>query len=248
MRALLITPFLLTACESPGDSGPQKIALLETHLISKNNITLTVLTFDRRTTFLTVADKDGGPNSSWQSAQAAAKAHDGVAAINGGFFNPQGKPLGLVIENGKRFGGLTQNSLGAGIFTDSPPSLISRSDFKKSKKKPNHLLQSGPTLIWKGSLTKGLKKSNSRPRSFLLWDGKNHLALGHAGPTSLKGLAEALNTQPIPNFNITHALNLDGGSSSDLWVSPKIKGGGIEQRSWLNKPVRNYLILSTLDD
>ncbi len=248
MKHLL--PFLallMSGCQET-ESGEQKIALLETHVLSKDQITLTVLTFDRRTTLLTVADKEGGPDSSWPSAQAAAKEHQGIAAINGGFFDPKGKPLGLVIENGKRFGALTSNSLGAGLIIDNPPSLLSREDYRKNKPQANHLIQAGPRLIWKKKITQGLKAQNDRPRSFILWDGKNHLALGHATATSLSSLAKLLDKQPIPGFQITHALNLDGGSSSDLWISSSVKGGGLERRSWFNKPVRNYLILSSISE
>ena len=72
--------------------------------VTSRGVALTFLLFDDRKYDIAVADKDLGPETEWQTAQASAIRHDAVAAINGGFFTPTGKPLGLVIEGGKRIG------------------------------------------------------------------------------------------------------------------------------------------------
>jgi hypothetical protein len=38
-------------------------------------------------------------------------------------------------------------------------------------------------------------------------------------------------------------LNLDGGRSSDLWISSAVQGGPLRERPLWNKPVRNFLVL-----
>ena len=89
----------------------------------------------------------------------------------------------------------------------------------------------------------GLSNREHSPRSFLVWNGRHHWAFGYSGKTTLSGLALALAAQPLSKLNITTALNLDGGRSSDLWVSPQVRGGPISTRKSWNNPVRNYLLL-----
>ncbi|MDB4295809.1 phosphodiester glycosidase family protein, partial [Akkermansiaceae bacterium] len=190
---------------------------------------------------LLVADQDG-LGSKWTSSQKAGAGS--LAAINGGFFTPEGKPLGLVISNGKRTGGTNRaSSLGSGFFIGGDERLISRESYLSTKPSARNLLQTGPRLVWSGKMMSGLQKGDNRPRSFLLWDGNEHFGIGYANSATLSSLASALSKQPISGFKIHHALNLDGGRSSDLWVSPSVNGGGLTRRSWLNKDVRNYLVL-----
>jgi len=220
---------------------------IEAHTVDQGGIILSVVVFDRRTNILTVADKPDGPESSWPDAKSAAESHSALAAINGGFFTPEGKPLGLLIENGTSRGSVNRSSnLGNTVYLDTPPSLITRESYLNNKPETRNLLQAGPRLMWKGSIPSGLKNQTPRPRSFILWDGGNKLALGHAQSATLASLAKALSAQPIPGMKITHALNLDGGTSADLWISSAVKGGGLNLRSILNKPVRNYLILQSV--
>ena len=60
--------------------------------------------FDNRDVAMELADKAGGPNTEWQSSKSAANAHGAFAAINASFFTPEGAPLGLAIEDGRRYG------------------------------------------------------------------------------------------------------------------------------------------------
>ena len=44
-------------------------------------------------------------------------------------------------------------------------------------------------------------------------------------------------------WKIHRAMNLDGGRSSDLWISSRVSGGPLTSRPPWNRPVRNFLIL-----
>ena len=219
------------------------------HRFTTRGIAFTVLTFDHRHFHLSVLDNEHGPGTGAITAKTAAKTSGSLAAINGGFFTPAGNPLGLVIENGNPQGALGTSSLGAGIYFHDPDSrrsgLIRREAWKTDRSRtPETLLQSGPFLVEHGRPLSGLSKSRPRPRSFLLWDAQFGWALGHAGSTTLAQLASALAAQPIPGFTIRTVLNLDGGSSSDLWISSSVNGGPVSTRRFWNKPVRNYLLLT----
>lgn len=219
---------------------------LQTHRVQSGGVTLTLLTFDRRSHHLAVLDNAAGPGTGATTAQSAARATEGIAAINAGFFTPEGAPLGLVIENGKPLGALNRSSLGDGFYVHDPAAgstaLIRRRSWSTTTT-PQHLLQSGPFLVERRTAVQGLSASPTRPRSFLLWDGHDGWAIGHARAASLAKLATSLAAQPVPGFTIESALNLDGGTSSDLWIASSVKGGPASTRQFWNKPVRNYLVL-----
>ena len=217
----------------PSQSHPLKV-----NSASLNGTTFTAVTFDRRNYFLKVIDQKEGPGTEFARAEFAGRGS--LAAINGGFFNPDGSPLGLVITDGQSRGAFNSHSfLGTGII-DGENTILSH---RKSYQKSSELLQSGPRLVWNQERLTGLSKSKERPRSFVIWDGINHFGIGHADRATLQGLANNLQAQPFEGFHIKYAINLDGGTSCDLWVSNQIPGGGFTRSSLFRKKARNYLAL-----
>ncbi|MBG71011.1 MAG: hypothetical protein CMN06_13070 [Roseibacillus sp.] len=232
--------------KDPLSSSPRSLVPLAAGIrkVSSGEVALTFLLFDDRQYNMVVADKDQGLATEWQTAEAAAAGHGAVAAINGGFFTPEGKPLGLVIEDGRRIGTWnSQSSLTSGVLSvEKAPRLLRRQHWR-SFSPTRHLLQAGPFLIENNAVVRDLSNRERRPRSFLVWNGRHRWAFGVAEGATLAGLSAALASQPLPEINITTALNLDGGRSSDMWVSPRITGGPISTRRIWNTPVRNYLLL-----
>ena len=217
----------------PSQRHPLKI-----RAASLNGTTFTAVTFDRQDYFLKVIDQKEGPGTEFARAEFAGQGS--LAAINGGFFNPDGSPLGLVITDGQSRGAFNSHSfLGTGIIDGENTILSDRKSYQKS----SELLQSGPRLVWDQELLTGLSKSKERPRSFVIWDGNNHFGIGHADRATLQGLANNLQAQPFEGFHIKYAINLDGGTSCDLWVSNRISGGGFTKSSLFRKKARNYLAL-----
>ena len=217
----------------PSQRHPLKI-----RAASLNGTTFTAVTFDGRDYFLKVIDQKEGPGTEFARAEFAGQGS--LAAINGGFFNPDGSPLGLVITDGQSRGAFNSHSfLGTGIIDGENTILSHRKNYQKS----SELLQSGPRLVWDQERLTGLSKSKERPRSFVIWDGNNHFGIGHADRATLQGLANNLEAQPLEGFHIKYAINLDGGTSCDLWVSTQISGGGFTRSSLFRKKARNYLAL-----
>jgi uncharacterized protein YigE (DUF2233 family) len=225
-------------------SPRQEILPLAYHHTSRNGIVMSLVSFDDRQFQLQVADQKNGPGTHWRDAHSAADALQGVAAINGGFFTPEGKPLGLVITNGIQRGSRNSSSLGSGIYLSQShkSSLVRREAYKKSRK-VRHLLQTGPMLVEQKSPISGLSNANHRARSFIAWDGAHHWAIGYAESCTLHTLSQALAGRAPAGFAIATAVNLDGGRSSDLWAGPKVLNGPKTHRSFLNKPVRNFLVV-----
>lgn len=244
-----------TAKQPPSEDSLQPELTSQAHIqlgyhhTSRSGITLSLVAFDTRDFNLRVADQLNGPATHWVNAEDTAKSHRGVAAINGGFFTPEGKPLGLLTTDGRQRGHLNRSSLGSGIYfaTAHETALVRREFYLKNKSswgKAQQLLQTGPMLAENGASIAGLSKQNNRPRCFLAWDGKNHWAIGYAEACSLDALSRAIAGRAPAGFKIQHAVNLDGGRSSDFWIGPKVSNGNHHHRSFLRKPARNYLVLT----
>lgn len=236
---------------TPAQVAAQEILPLSYHSSSSQGLTISAVYYDDRKFQLQVADQPKGCGSIWLDAKSAGLSRNAVAAINAGFFTPEGKPLGLVVESGTQRGYLNQSSLGSGIYAATASGCsITRRDSSTSSKlinKATHLLQAGPILIENGIATKGLSVQRNRPRSFIAWDGNHHWMLGHIDTATLSGAAQALALakHPAVKFKSIIALNLDGGRSSDLWVGAQVANGNKSHRTFLNKVVRNYLVLTT---
>lgn len=209
---------------------------------SRQGISFTGVAFDSRSHRLKVADQPGGPGSQWAGAREAAGAMGGIAAVNAGFFTPQGAPLGLVIAGGQRRGSPNRaSSLGAGYFADGgSPALLRR---EQGPGNASEALQSGPFLVERGRTVAGLSTTASTARTFLAYDGGTRWILVRTGACSLAELGQALGGGALGGVEIVTALNLDGGRSSDLWISSAVQEGPVQERPFWNKPVRNFLVL-----
>ena len=204
------------------------------------------VSFDARSHRLLVIDQPNGPASTFGTSQDVARQHNALLALNAGFFTPEGDPLGLVISNGGRAGAWnTASSLGSGIFSESSSGNLSitRRGSPAAFQGARELIQAGPLLVENGPAVGGLDAGKPAVRSILLTDGGTRWWIGKTSSCTLAGLGEALASQSPSPWKIRQALNLDGGRSTDLFVSSGIQGGPFERRGILNRPVRNFLIL-----
>lgn len=272
MRLLLLFAALFASCSAPAPGptpppGPVDIQTTETVVsdepaepapapepmgptkapqfirTSLSGIAIDAVAFDSRSHQLVVADQAGGPGSQWPDSRAAGKALQGIAAINAGFFTPEGQPLGKLVSMGSGTGAVNRaSSLGAGFYLKDAAgrmSLIRRENFRAGRE----ALQSGPFLIEDGRLISGLSEKQSSARTFIAWDGGTRWLIARTGSCSLASLATALKGQSIGGTELTIVLNLDGGRSSEIWVSAAIRNGPRFERPFWNKPVRNFLVL-----
>lgn len=144
-----------------------------------------------------------------------------LIAINAGFFDPLGQPLGLRVSEGKLTHPIRSISWW-GIFSllnNQHPSIKSLREFLLL---PNieFAIQAGPRLVINGAIPK--LKTDYAPRSALCIDDQNRLIIAITANLSLtlQDFATILR-QPIANngLNCYNALNLDGGSSSQLYAA-----------------------------
>jgi uncharacterized protein YigE (DUF2233 family) len=227
---------------APSISSPPRFFQCELGGISFQGVS-----FDSSSHRLAIADQPNGPASQWSDSQEAGRATNALAAVNGGFFTPEGTPLGRVVSHGKAAGSWNPSSLGGGAWfvQSNGSSAISRREVVRHipESAISSLLQAGPMLVENGHAVSGLDSTKSSPRTFIAWDGGTRWVIAHAEPSTLAGLSSALATNRLVGMPVHAALNLDGGRSAELWVSPTISGGPVFLRPFWNKPVRNFVLL-----
>lgn len=228
---------------SPVPANPPRVMIQEL-----SGVEFTGVAFDSRSHRLVVADQPDGPGSLHEDSESAARSRGGIAAVNAGFFTPEGAPLGLVVSSGKISGSWnTASSLGSGVWHENTAggTAISRRENlgRSSAATMRELIQAGPLLVENGRPVSGLEATKSSVRTLILWDGGTRWWMGVSSPCSLAALAQALATNSPAGWPVRVALNLDGGRSSDLWISDAITGGPILRRPPWNRPVRNFLVL-----
>jgi len=200
--------------------------------------------FDSRNHRLAVVDQPAGPGSRFADAREAGISRNALAAFNAGFFTPEGAPLGKLVSGGRPAGSWNSSSLGSGIFMEDPAggmSLRRRAGITGSGQR--ELLQAGPWLVENGRPVAGLDPAKSAVRTFLAWDGGSRWWIGRSSSCSLAQLGSALGSGSPTSWQPRMVLNLDGGRSTDLWISSAVPGGPASFRPLWNRPVRNFLVL-----
>jgi hypothetical protein len=196
--------------------------------------TLWIVSFHpKKHTFVVMDNPDGAFDLG-----SAAEKRGVLAGVNGGYFHPDRTPLGLVIRKGQQIHGLERAKLLSGITSVSPAGVaIQRTTAFKASPAVRDALQAGPFLVEAGKPIAGLNATRAAARTVVFQDAKGRVGFLIAKSPSLAGMAEILSTPGIfPEGRITRALNLDGGSSTALWVG---NSPPFYHREW--KGVRNYL-------
>ena len=213
-----------------------------------SGIEFTGVTFDSRSHHLVVVDQPDGPGSRYPDSESAARSRGGFAAVNAGFFTPEGAPLGLVVSSGRISGSWNSaSSLGSGAWFRDPAGVMAIARREKlgrtGASAMRELVQAGPLLVERGQTVSGLESTKSSARTLILWDGGTRWWIGCGSPCTLAALGQALANSSPAGWPVHAALNLDGGRSSDLWIADSITGGPILKRPPWNRPVRNFLVL-----
>jgi hypothetical protein len=211
-------------------------------------IHFTGVALDARTHRLVVVDQADGPGSKFRDAASAASHVGGLCAINAGFFTPEGNPLGVVVsEHGWSGTWNTSSSLGAGIWCEDRSgrmTLVRRHAFhRRAARSMRGLLQAGPMLVADGRAVGGLDDVKLAARTLIAWDGHDRWWMGRTSPCTLAALGRTLADHAPAGWKTLHALNLDGGRSSELWIAASVPGGPMMQRPEWNRVVRNHLVL-----
>lgn len=249
--ARLVEPDVEQEIQTTAEPAPSLVAVQKSDVplasgeVTLRGITIRYVTFSADDYRLRVVDQKGGPGSRFRSAREAAKSVDGVAAINAGFFTPEGEPLGFVVTGGDRRGARNRSSLGAGVYVDrgGRRQIVRRANYAGDAG-VTEALQAGPFLIESGRVKAGLSDRKAAARSFVATDDKGGWAIAQTSSTNLKDLASVLAGQSLGEVKLQTALNLDGGRSCDLYISQSFGGLSGSFRGFFAADVRNWLVVT----
>ncbi|GIV85236.1 MAG: hypothetical protein KatS3mg052_2243 [Candidatus Roseilinea sp.] len=162
----------------------------------------------------------------WQRATGAA------LMINGGFFDEANRATGLLITDGRVFGRSYRGFGGMFALRDGRPSVQwLRTQPYRFDPAIQQAVQSFPMLVVDGRRVAGIGDDGQRNRrSFVALDRDGYVLLGvtQMMQWTLTDLADFLAASP--ELRVAHALNLDGGGSSGLWLDEAL--GGLSMNSF----------------
>ncbi|OGV95884.1 MAG: hypothetical protein A3I04_08320 [Nitrospinae bacterium RIFCSPLOWO2_02_FULL_39_110] len=175
--------------------------------------------------------------------KSIAEKNGAIAAINGSFFDINGKPLGLLISDGQTINGkIATHFLYSGIFyvKDNIPRIAYRENFSPIGIK--HAVQVGPLLVMDGKGIEGIKDIHSiNYRSGIAMDGFNKIII-YATDTQYNGVSwhELMQLMRFPDINCLHVLNLDGGGSTQMFISTPLFSDYIEGKTGIPVAIGFY--------
>lgn len=157
--------------------------------------------------------------NSFTSVRNLVEINQAILGINGGFFSPNLKPLGLRIFNGKKVSPLKHTSWwGVFYLKNNTPRIVSERQFKNSYN-ITFAIQSGPRLIINGRIPSLKPGWSFRSALGITRSGDLIIAITDQLPITTKKLAKILLApEKRGGLNCYNALNLDGGSSSQLYA------------------------------
>ena len=173
--------------------------------------------FESRVATLRVIDQPDTPRSELAEAVARAKF---IAGVNGGYFDPEEVPVGLLVSDARVLAPLRKAKLLSGVLTASASrvDIVRASRFTMSTRIKS-AVQCGPLLVERSVPIAGLNDARKARRTFAGVDGKGRATLGVCSAVSLAQRADR--PPERRKIRITRALNLDGGSSGAFWFAGK---------------------------
>jgi exopolysaccharide biosynthesis protein len=171
----------------------------------------------------------------------AVERAGGIAGTNGGYFDADLGPLGLLISDGRIIHPAQKAKLLSGVFLikQGSPEIIRARELQKLDG-IDQAIQCGPFLVERGRPVAGLDSEKVAARTFIFSCGQACCGLGICRSVSLAALGEIIaESKLVRDHSITKALNLDGGSSTAMYA----KLGQDELSSEGRSEVSNYLII-----
>ena len=164
-----------------------------------------------------------------------------LAVVNGGYFDPDYRPIGLLIVDGTMIAPLQKARLLSGVLSASAKKVqISRVAEFSMAQKPDAAVECGPMIVDLGKSVRGLESTRAARRTFAAVGAGDKAALGFCSDVTLADLSSILAAISIPDFKIQRALNLDGGSSSAFWFK---RANGSAFSIAEQKPVRDFVAI-----
>jgi len=153
------------------------------------------------------------------TAKELAKRDRAMLVINGGFFTPEHKSIGLIVNEGKKLNPLHRTSWWSVFQIEGgKPSIVRPSSYKGGSG-VEMAIQCGPRLTVDGSTPKLKESVSKRSAIGIARDGKVVVMITEGSGISMKELARRMGGSPFQGgLGCPNSMALDGGSSSQLYA------------------------------
>ena len=171
----------------------------------------------------------GGTAAPPRVASAVAQETQALAIVNASYFDPEGRPLGLLVADGQLLQPANRQGWAWAAVTDGR--LVMKPAKADVPAGVEQAIQAGPILVQAGKPAE-LTSPRAARRAFVGRDASGRIVLGATnGALTLAELAALLASgEEAGGAGLTEALNLDGGSSAQLHVAgedPPLKVAGV---------------------
>jgi Phosphodiester glycosidase len=165
-----------------------------------------------------------------------------LAGVNGGYFDPDYRPIGLLVVDRTVVAPLQKARLLSGVLSAAGKKvqILRVSEFSMLQQ-PEAAVECGPMLVDQGKAVRGLESTKLARRTFSATLTGDKVIMGFSSDVTLADLANILGGGVISDFKIQSALNLDGGSSSAFWFK-RANGGAFSISE--QKTVRDFVAIS----
>lgn len=163
------------------------------------------------------------PGDGGATVAELARGSGALVAVNGGFFTHAFAPLGLLVSEGRALSPLRHADWGVFYVARGEAGLVHRRHWRPLPGL-EFAVESGPRLVADGRPLTFKPQSARRTALGILPDGRV-LLVATDGPLLTSELA-ALFARPSSEGGLgcRYALNLDGGSSTQLWFGDESRG------------------------
>lgn len=148
------------------------------------------------------------------------KQTNALAIINGGYFDTHNRPTGLLISDGQTYG-TSYSGFGGMLAVDGQGNItlrsLSQQPYDPNNEQLQQATQSAPMLMLNGKRTQFSANAASSRRSVVAVDKQGRLLL-IVSPNQAFSLDELADLLASSDLSIQTALNLDGGTSTGLYV------------------------------
>jgi len=224
------------------DSEPGRTGVVHRHLVledsqTNESATIDLALFSTKSCTLRVIDQSAPPRSDLTQVMRQERC---LAGVNGGYFDPNLAPLGLLVADRKMIAPLQKARLLTGVLIASSRGVqILRIREFSRQQELDAAIQCGPFLVDLNQRVRGLEATRTARRTFAAVGGVDRAALGFCSDVSLSDLSKILATTRLAeDFKIHRALNFDGGSSSAFWFAAR---GGAAYSIPEQKTVRDFV-------
>jgi exopolysaccharide biosynthesis protein len=219
--------------EKSSTAGLEHRRVVFSETASEEKATLELALFPPKSVVVRVADNPAGD----EDLAAVMKRTRGLAGVNGGYFDPQNAPVGLLVSDGKLIAPFRKARLLSGVLVSAKGRVeLLRAGEYSSRKTVTAALQCGPFLVDGGKAVAGLNNTRPARRTFVFTTA-DRVAIGYCSSVTLAELGDIL---VASGFTVQRALNLDGGSSSAFWFAGEHGVFSISEQ----KTVRDFVVIT----